>query len=317
MEELPRKSPGRRRATRRATESDAEVRRRARKRVRWIAGLGSAALVVASLGAFFPVRVCDQQVSNKGDVVRVCRHMQASDPPVIAVAVALLAVLSVFFNEISGFGFTMKRVVEEVSEKVDAVQERTEEVHTASVGNTERITETRSDLAALGQKVVSTPHVEVVQPSMEVGNPALRALAEDYNNIRLTMKSGSLRTSAMGDVVRKMQGVLASDADDFDVQASLRSANGGLRLAAYAHLAQTAEPQWTTELVMSLIDIEDKPFGQYWALRGLIKQCASDPAALNRQARRRLTDELRPRLSPGSDRAVLLREVLEKCSQSD
>lgn len=308
-------TPGNPRATR-AAKNDAAERRRARKRVRWVAGLGAAVLVVASVGAFFPVRVCDQQVSNKGNVVRVCRHMQASDPPVIAVAVALLAALSVFFNEISGFGFTMKREVEKVSEKVDAVQERADEAHTAAVGNTERITEARSDLVALGQKVVSTPGVGDVPLRAEVGKPALLDLAEEYNNIRLTMKSGNPRTRAMTDVVRRMQRLLADNADGFDVQASLESANGGLRLAAYSYLAQTAEPQWTSELVASLIDVEDKPFGQYWALRALIKQCASDPAALDRQARRRLTDDLRPRLTPGSDRALLLAEVLEKCSQT-
>jgi hypothetical protein len=62
------------------------------------------------------------------------------------------------------------------------------------------------------------------------------------------------------------------------------------------------------------VDREDKPFGQYWALRALAKQCETDPAAVDSRLRRTLTEDLQPKLPRGSDRAGVLRRVLDLCA---
>jgi hypothetical protein len=54
---------------------------------------------------------------------------------------------------------------------------------------------------------------------------------------------------------------------------------------------------------------EDKPFGEYWAIRTLRRQVETDPTVLDRNTRRRLEAHLKD-LPPGTDRANELREVL-------
>lgn len=83
---------------------------------RLIAALTILVCLIVALVGFGRVNVCDEQLSQAGDVVEVCRHLQATDPPVIAVGLIILVSLGVFFNEISGFGFTLKRDVREARE---------------------------------------------------------------------------------------------------------------------------------------------------------------------------------------------------------
>src|SRR6266851_10129823 len=123
----------------RANESRSDKHRRAVV-VRWTAAIGIGGVLAAAIVVFFSVDVCDQQLSSKGTAVKVCRHLQASDPPVIAVALVVLAALGVFFTEISGFGFTLKREVREATKKA-------EEARTVGAINEERIKETAGDLA--------------------------------------------------------------------------------------------------------------------------------------------------------------------------
>jgi hypothetical protein len=141
---------------------------RRKQHVRWIAGVGAGILVVVLIAAFFSIHVCDQQLSGKGSVVRVCRHMQATDPPVLAAALVVLAALSVFFNEISGFGFTMKREVEKSVEKAEAAGQKAEAAgqtaeaagqtakaaHDIAVVTTTNAHETAEDLLTLRRNVL-------------------------------------------------------------------------------------------------------------------------------------------------------------------
>jgi len=78
----------------------------------------------------------------------------------------------------------------------------------------------------------------------------------------------------MTDVVTEMV-ALAASLGDFDVRSALASAESGWRLAAYAFLYARPDSNWLKELVATLTQREDKPFGQYWALQAvaaLIKQ---------------------------------------------
>jgi hypothetical protein len=274
---------------------------------RWTAAVGIGALLAGSALLFFTVDVCDEQLSSSGAAVEVCRHMQLSDPPVLAIALVVLAALGVFFTEVSGFGVTLKR-------QVRAASETAERARQVATRNSERLEETAGDLADLGRAVVAAPErrIALETPADDV-HPTIGELADRYNEIRLTMPSGHLRTAEMEALVNRMISAF-EDVPDFDVERNLVSRNRGLRLAAYARLFARPEPRWTPALVDSLIDHEDKPFGQYWALRALRRQCETDPTALSGRTRRRVVDELQPRLAAGSDRAGVLRRVLEQCS---
>jgi hypothetical protein len=270
---------------------------------------GICVLLGGAIVAFFAVDVCDQQLSNGGSAVKVCRHLQTTDPPVLALALVVLAALGgVFFTEVSGFGVTLKREVKEAKESARAATELASE-------NKERIEETAGDLADLGTAVIApTGGQESVAPvTNALGEfPELDRLAQEYNRIRLTMKSGHERTREMERVVAEMKAAHRS-LPGVDLTQCLRSSDRGVRLAAFASLADEPDPQLTGDLVDSLIDREDKPFGQYWGIVALGKQCEADRSALSAEMRRRLEEELLPRLSPTSDRAHELARALEAC----
>jgi len=103
---------------------------------------------------------------------------------------------------------------------------------------------------------------------------SLTELVRRYHTIRSTQPSGGRRTRAMTDVVTEMV-ALAASLGDFDVRSALASAESGWRLAAYAFLYARPDSNWLKELVATLTQREDRPFGQYWALQAvaaLIKQ---------------------------------------------
>ncbi len=277
--------------------------------LRLLAAAGIAIVVALGTIAFFTVEVCEQQLSTRGTVVQVCRHLQGSDPPAIAIGFVLLALFSVFFTEISAFGMTAKR-------QITALEDHQSATDRNVVRNREAITETSQHAAELGQAVVdlrnqpgnAAPEATQEQPMLD---DPLIALAEKYNDIRLTMPSGNERTKRMTDVVSEMISALRSR-DDFDTLGWLQSDDRGMRLAAYASLYDRPSPGSSIALVDALVK-EDKPFGQYWALRALRNQCRDDPSAIDRNTRRRLERDLAPKLPPGSDRAVELSAVLDTC----
>ncbi len=133
-------------------------------------------------------------------------------------------------------------------------------------------------------------------------------LAEQYDTIRMSMPSGLKRTREMTAIVNRMISALQG-VKDFDVTSYLHDKHQGRRLAGFAFLYANPDPQRTSELVDTLL-VEDKPFGQYWALRALRKQLETDPGALDRDTRSRLEAFLRE-LKPGSDRAIELQRVLD------
>jgi len=95
-------------------------------------------------------------------------------------------------------------------------------------------------------------------------------LAQEYNHIRATQKSGSHRTSEMTAIVSKMI-TLAPELDNIDLQATLNDADSGKRLIGYAFLYKIPNFNFINEIVRSVTQIEDKPFGQYWGLQAIGK----------------------------------------------
>jgi hypothetical protein len=99
----------------------------------------------------------------------------------------------------------------------------------------------------------------------------LTSLMEEYNTIRNNQPPGPSRTSSMTSVVSKMIS-LTEHIKDFNVQEALSDVdNAGRRLAAYCWLYSKPNPDLFSNLVYCLTKLEDKSFGQYWAIQALVR----------------------------------------------
>ena len=115
--------------------------------------------------------------------------------------------------------------------------------------------------------------------SVEAGRPELKIqdLAARYNEIRATQPPGFERTSAMAAIVREIQ-QLAKTADGFDWRSALASEDNGIRLAGYAYLSARPQRGAAEPLVHTLLQRDEKPFVQYWALKALEAVAPQDQA---------------------------------------
>jgi hypothetical protein len=96
----------------------------------------------------------------------------------------------------------------------------------------------------------------------------------------------------------------------FDWGRALDSDDRGERLAAYAYLHQQPTCDAAVPLVETMTEREDKPFGEYWALKALrqvLGRCGPDP---RRTVEPTLRDHLRT-LRPGMDRHRELQGLLD------
>lgn len=273
------------------------------KKVQWssievLAGVFVLVIVSAGVVAFLIVDVCDQQLAPTGQVLSVCRHLQASDPPILALGLLVLPALGVFFSEVSGFGISLKREVKVAKEAAQAAREVAETVRADN-----------SDLAeGVGQALTrSRPQARMRLAAGE--GDAIAELADRYNTIRWTMPSGPERTMAMSSVVSQMVEVLR-EAGSPQVSAHLQSDDRGFRLAGYASLYGDPDPDKAPELIAALLS-EDKPFGQYWALKALLRTMDTHPVGLDGQTRRSLAGLL-DEVGRGSDRGHLLQDILDR-----
>jgi hypothetical protein len=96
----------------------------------------------------------------------------------------------------------------------------------------------------------------------------LADLAQEYNNTRISMPPGSARSDMMTGVVGRMLAAVEAGAV-VDIERNLRSTNGGERLAGYAAVYARPEASMASAVVDSIIQVENTPFGAYWALQGL------------------------------------------------
>jgi hypothetical protein len=102
----------------------------------------SVGLLIAATGylvvIFFVVRVCDDQLSNVGTVQKVCQHAGLTDILVAPVVLLMVAGLSTFFAEVSGFGITFKRRLEQVESEAFNARREAKEALLAAKYNTVR-----------------------------------------------------------------------------------------------------------------------------------------------------------------------------------
>ena len=105
--------------------------------------------------------------------------------------------------------------------------------------------------------------------------------------------------------------LIGSDAPvEREVPTLLGSPDRMSRMAAYAYIYANPDARRTQELVDALLD-EDKPFGQYWALRALSRLVEISPASLDRNSVREL-ERLQQRLGFGTDRWHQVQEILNR-----
>jgi hypothetical protein len=279
-------------------------------RDKWIAGTLISVISLAVIVSFFVMNVCEDQLTNAGDVIEVCRNLQASDPPIIVGGAIAVALLGVFFTEISGLGFSFKRetraALRAVKEQVDAAEEKA----SAATGKTQRLEEDMADvhdgLGHMALSVVSGPQ----EPTPFIGDNVVSRLASRYNELRWTMPSGTARTREMELLFRQMEEELR-DTEDVDVRLLLSSKDRGLRLAGIAYLSSNAKPEFIPDLAATALE-EDKPFGEYCAWRTLRRRLQGHCHLLVPEVRQRMTGRL-GELSSTSDRSLEIRGILRDC----
>jgi hypothetical protein len=268
-------------------------------------------VVVVALTAgrqiYYSTNVCDEQLTDAGTVVAVCRQLAATDPPMIAVGLIVLVALMTFFTEISGFGISLKREIRQAGATAKQADKKANKALSAS-------SEAKVDAKDAQQTSVIAEGVSLAAGNRVAGAQAasldyeIAALIAEYNDIRTTQLSGTERlskmTALMTSLVAWLYGVSLSR---FDVRAHLSDADGGRRLAGYAYPYANPTPTFTLELVEALLR-EETAFGQYWAIRALRRSLLDDPSTLTAHDRKRLED-FRQKV-PDTDRARELDRVL-------
>lgn len=91
------------------------------------AGALLVVVIIVGMAMFFAIPACEEKLADTGEVVEVCRLMTITDLPVIIVGIVILALLTVFFTEVSGFGVTLKRAVNEAKDSADKAKTAADE----------------------------------------------------------------------------------------------------------------------------------------------------------------------------------------------
>jgi hypothetical protein len=254
-----------------------------------------AAIVTGTFVAFSYERVCNQEMTAGGKVVEVCRHLEATDPPVIAGGLVALAFLGVFFTEISGFGLSLKREVARTRDTAEAAR--------GAAQSAQATAQMAQDLS-----LQSSPDRSGSAVAMSTLGTEISELANEYNDTRRAMQAGPARTSKMTSIISRMISLLNGvSPPPFELPAYLNGEDEGQRLAAYAYLYANPDPALTPNIAATLT--KDKPFAQYWAIRTLRRQLLADPQALDLNTRRSL-EEILATLGPGTDRGYELQQLL-------
>jgi hypothetical protein len=137
--------------------------------------------------------------------------------------------------------------------------------------------ELKQQVEAAASTAESARQLVVVNEERELGRRTLRAseadaalarLAQEYNDIRSSMRAGAARTDRMTTVVGRMAAAIEAGAA-VDIEHNLHSRDRGERLAGYTALYVHPDPSKAAALVDCLLQLEDAPFGEYWALQSL------------------------------------------------
>jgi hypothetical protein len=191
------------------------------------------------------------------------------------------------------------------------LQELKQEIEDAS--GAAQSAQRKADLAVSGIGAGTPPG----SPTQASDNPneRLQTLSRKYVDIRANQVSGSARTQAMAAVVREMID-LVSSLPELDVVPLLRSNNSGMRLAAYAYLYASPNPQHLSELVSSVTALEDTPFGQYWGLQAVGRNLGARLGDRTSEDLYRDLTAFADRIPRGSDRDYEVRKIITQMRPS-
>jgi hypothetical protein len=158
-----------------------------------------AAVVLVTPVVFSYVRVCNQEVTDTGKIVEVCRHLDATDPPMIAAGLVVIALLGVFYTEISGFGLSLKRDVARAANKAEQATNVAEDARQAAQS-------ARSTAEAAQSLSSAQPSNRARAESFGMFEleQAINKMAEEYKTTRSEMPSGNARTARMTRIVSNM-----------------------------------------------------------------------------------------------------------------
>jgi hypothetical protein len=186
--------------------------------------------------------------------------------------------------------------------ELQEIKQQAQEAKGAALSATQK-----AELALAGASPEVESYTKVSAPRS--AEQELENLVEKYNTIRATQPSGDARTSAMTGVVSKMIRLFPR-LKSFDVETPLKERNRGKRLSAYAYLYANPDIAQLENLVNSVTQIEDKPFGQYWGIQAIGKVLGSrGNREVNRETLYRLRQFL-SKLQPGTDRHYELTRIL-------
>jgi hypothetical protein len=271
--------------------------------VRWMAGLVIAGALVAGVLLYYRTEVCDQQLTEAGKVVTVCRNLRAADPPVVAIGLIAFVALTAFFSEISGFGISLKR---ELRNATRTAKEAKNTAHSA-LQSSQVAEEVTLDVgrARADQGVADVP----------ASKAKIDDLISQYNRIRVEDKESSPeRTARMTAVVARMVSTLSGVGKDvLDPETYLDARDDGHRMAAFSYVYANPDPRLAQTLVAAVI-AEPTRFGQYWGIRALRRLNSLDSSALDFNSLRDL-ERLLSRLGPNTDRSYELRQLLAEAQK--
>ena len=329
--------------------------------------IGLALLVSRS----YPKRWCGTELTASGATKNICRDPEVTDPAIVALGVVILATLGIFYTEISGFGLTFKRRVDqadtnaresltqlgELQEVRKRIQETQADFADTNSQTDDRLTELeravreiRGQLNGSGARregrsyerdeaagpVASAIPAQPGPPPVQPPSPAIsstddngtgagqagpipdglstdemRNYAAAYNRCRSTMVAGPDRSARMEKIFRDMRSTARNiRVTDSEIRHALLAPGNdrGIRLAAYAYLIENPAP----DLIAPLANVagnEDKPFGQYCALRAINKLVGASAARLTPEVTAQLK-EIAIAAGRGTDRAREVASIL-------
>jgi hypothetical protein len=328
--------------------------------------IGLALLVSRS----YPKQWCGTELTDSGATKNICRDPEVTDPAIVALGVVIIATLGIFYTEISGFGLTFKRRVDEADtnareslsqigelQEVRKLLQETQADQADTNGHTddrlmelERIireikdrldrsggqqSERSHESAEPGEPLVDANPVEPgpaptqLPPTDvsstgdgsgasrtgiimdELGTDEVLGYATAYNRCRSTMVAGPDRSARMEQIFRDTRSAVKNmQVSDGGIMHALRdpSNDRGMRLAAYAYLIEHP----VLDFVAPLINVaanEDKPFGQYCALRAVKKLVETSKVRVTPELTAQL-NEIAIMAGRGTDRAREIASIL-------
>jgi len=326
--------------------------------------------VVLLVSRFYPKRWCGTEVTASGATRNICRDPEVTDPAIVALGVVVLAALGVFYGEISGFGLTFRRRVDEADKNAreslsqisdlqevrKLVQETQADFADTNDLTGDRLTELeraireirdqldRSDDGGDGRgqerggpgepaasAIPAEPSPRSTQPpspgvssTTDDGNGAGRVgsvpdglsadvlrFAAEYDRCRSTTVAGPDRSARMEKIFREMRSAVKNiQVSDSGIKRALSdpSKDRGIRLTTYAYLIEHPSRDLMTPLVNAAA-LEDKPFGQYCALRAINKLVETSKTRLPPELTTQL-NEIAITAGRGTDRAREVASIL-------